>query len=309
MPVMAVLAEMREQLQKQGEQLQKQGEQLGKVDARLGSLEARLGSLEARGQSKTSPLATGSKTPPLSASGGGGGGGGGGGVSLTDKSSGSSSGASSPKCARLRAAFAASSAIELPVVPGSSRDMPMDLQQRLMAHRMRTDLRLDECDYFPLSLVQSMVRPTITKGFSLFVVASEDATVVAAAHAARSAITKKHAGCVAWCLASLPPRLVLTLDRALDSTAEGTPIVWHATLSPREEMTYTEFVATFEGWGGAAVCELQGAGAAREGEGEAEPTREHLSTFCESSAPYAMAKLDAHAAALAQNAGGSPGTV
>ena len=304
MPVMAVLAEMREQLQKQGEQL-------GKVDARLGSLEARLGSLEARGQSKTSPLATGSKTPPLSASGGGGGGG----VSLTDKSSGSSSGASSPKCARLRAAFAASSAIELPVVPGSSRDMPMDLQQRLMAHRMRTDLRLDECDYFPLSLVQSMVRPTITKGFSLFVVASEDATVVAAAHAARSAITKKHAGCVAWCLASLPPRLVLTLDRALDSTAEGTPIVWHATLSPREEMTYTEFVATFEGWGGAAVCELQGAGAAREdegereGEGEAEPTREHLSTFCERSAPYALAKLDAHAAALAQNAGGSPGTV
>ena len=299
MPVMAILAEMREQL--------------GKVDARLGSLEARLGSLEARGQSKTSPLATGSKTPPLSASGGGGGGGGG--VSLTGKSSGSSSGASSPKCARLRAAFAASSAIELPVVPGSSRDMPMDLQQRLMAHRMRTDLRLDECDYFPLSLVQSMVRPTITKGFSLFVVASEDATVVAAAHAARSAITKKHAGCVAWCLASLPPRLVLTLDRALDSTAEGTPIVWHATLSPREEMTYTEFVATFEGWGGAAVCELQGAGAAREdegereGEGEAEPTREHLSTFCASSAPYALAKLDAHAAALAQNAGGSPGTV
>jgi hypothetical protein len=75
---------------------------------------------------------------------------------------------------------------------------------------------------------------------------------------------------VAWRLASLPPALVVTLDHVLETSAEGTPLVWHATLLPSAEMTYAAFVAALEGWGGAAVCELRVAGEAREGEGEGE---------------------------------------
>jgi hypothetical protein len=66
---------------------------------------------------------------------------------------------------------------------------------------------------------------------------------------------------------------------------------------------YTTFVAALEGWGGAAVCE------ARDGEGEAGANKAHLCTFSECTAAFVLAKLNAHVAALAQNAGGSPGAV
>jgi hypothetical protein len=110
---------------------------------------------------------------------------------------------------------------------------------------------------------------------------------------------------MAWCLASLPQSLVVTLDRVLEKTAEGQPIVWHATLSPSAAMTFAEFKAAFKGWGGLTVCELRGAG---KDECEAGPLRDNLSTFSGAAAPYLLAKLNEHCAALAQNAGGSPGT-
>ena len=107
---------------------------------------------------------------------------------------------------------------------------------------------------------------------------------------------------------------MLTLDRVLETSAGGEPIVWHATLSPSAAMPYAAFLAAFEAWAGVVVCELRGAGEEREsaegeeGAGEGEAVREHLCTFSASTAPYALAKLNAHAA-LAQAAGGSPGTL
>jgi hypothetical protein len=88
-------------------------------------------------------------------------------------------------------------------------------------------------------------------------------------------------------------------------------------------MTYSSFVAAFEGWSGAMVCTLQGAGDicddevyddevcdVDDDEEEEEAIRkDHLCTFSNSTASYAVAKLSAHAVAQAQNAGGSPGTV
>ncbi len=307
--ILAVLKQIK------GEQVE-QRTLLEKVVQRIDALETRVGLGQPKSPtSKTSPTACGP-------SGGGGGGGGGGGSGGSSSSGGSgtaaaktplsSSGSSSPKYPPLCAAFAASTfpALVFPTGKYSSRSLSAQLQSTLFAHRLSTALREDECAREPLDHCQCTVLPDPEKGFSHFVVASLDPAVLAEAHAVRGAATKSNCGCVALPLASLPPELVLTLDHVLHYSTENKPIVLHATLSPSAPMPYSDFVAAYRAWGNFVVCKLRAAGEAHESkneeEGEAEPMG-YLSTFSEISAPYALAQLTAHAAKVAQNAGGSPG--
>jgi hypothetical protein len=81
---------------------------------------------------------------------------------------------------------------------GCTRLLSEELQRKLWVYRLRTEPpHLEDFDYVAVDIFRSLVLPTPSKGLSLFVVASEDPAVVAAAHAARGAITKKHHGCVA----------------------------------------------------------------------------------------------------------------
>ena len=333
-PAEATMAAVLKQLLNMGAQLEKMDARLEKMDARLNkldaqqeklgvrmdALDAQMGALEERmtPQSRSSPLASGgSKTPTQTLPAGGAGSAAA--VSQPPPAGGgssSSSGTSSPRSAPLRRAYAASLQPAIALSPGCSRGMPAALQSRLMAHRLCTDPRVSEFDYAALGPLRQSVAPNPERGLSLFVVASEDTAVVAAAHAARGAATKAHRGCVSWRLDTLPPALVLTLDRVLEKSAGGEPIVWHATLSPSAAMTYAAYLAAVEAWGGVVVCELRGNERDGKGEGEGEgegeregeAMKEHLCTFSASTAPYALAKLSAHAAAQAQAAGGSPGT-
>ena len=303
---------------------------VGSLETRMGSLEtrleARMGSLETRLEARMDSLDTRVNSLAAKKSGGGGSGGGGGGGGGGEAkvpfggsgSGGSGSGTSSPKSSLLRAAYSASSHPAIALSAGCTRLLPEELQRKLWVHRLRTEPRLEDFDYVAVDIFRSTVLPNPSKGFSLFVVASEDPAVVAAAHAARGAITKKHHGCVAWRVDSLPPELVVTLDRALERSSEGGAIVWHATLSPKEPMDFAALVGALAAWRGGVVCEMRGAaGEEREGgsgdedEGEAEAeAMAHLSTFSETSAPYAMAKLNVLAAAMLGSAkgGGSPGS-
>lgn len=190
---------------------------LEKVVLRIDTLETRVGL--GQGQPKSPPS---SKTSPSARglSGGGGGGGSsssGGSGTAAAKTPLSSSGSSSPKYPLLCAAFAASTfpAVVLPTGKYSSRSLSAQLQSTLSAHRLSTALREDECAREPLDHCQCTVLPNPEKGFSHFVVASLDPAVLAEAHAVRGAATKSNCGCVALPLASLPPELVLTLDRVL----------------------------------------------------------------------------------------------
>ena len=288
---------------------------LEKVGLRIDTLEMRVGL--GQGQPKSSSPKT-SSTAQLSGGCGGGGGGGGGSSSSSSGGSGtaaaktplSGNGSSSPKNHPLCAAFKASTfpALVFPTGKYSSRSLSAQLQSTLYVHRLSTPLREDECAREPLDHCQCTVLPNPEKGFSHFVVASLDPAVLAEAHAVRGAATKSNCGCVALPLASLPPELVLTLDRVLHYSTENKPIVLHATLSPSAPMPYSDFVAAYRAWANIVVCDFRGAGEAHESkheeEGEAEPMG-HLSTFSEISAPYALAKLTEHAVKVAQNAGGS----
>ena len=223
--------------------LDKQGEQLENLSARMDKQGARMDSIESH---------IGQQGPPSPSK-----------ITLSGGSSnGKKSSPITPKTSKLRTAYANASShsnIEI-AAPVSSRNIPELQLNKLMVHRMRTEPQLKECHYVALSLCESTVLPTPSKGFSLFVILSEDPTVVTEAHAARGAITKRHTGCVSWHLSTLPSDLVITLDHVLESSFDGKPIVWHATLSPVVAMTFSSFVAAFEGWSGAMVCALQGAG-------------------------------------------------
>jgi hypothetical protein len=309
---------MGQQMDAMGQQMDAMGQQMDAIGQRIDAIVTRL--KKGQGQSRHSPLGTSrSNTPSADVvegrsskrnsgfASGGGGGGGGKNAQKTPPLSPSGSGTSTPKNVQLRAAFLASpQQSHMVLKTGSSRDMSTPLQGKVMVHRFRTEPRLSEFDYVALDLKNSLVQPNPEKGLSLFIVASEDPQVVAAAHVVRGAITKGHHGCLSWCLATLPQSLVVTLDRELEKTAEGVPIVWHATLSPRTSMTFTEFEAAFEGWADLTVCKLRDVG---KEDCEIGPVhRDDLCTFSGGNAPYLLAKLNEHCAALVQNAGGSPGT-
>jgi hypothetical protein len=154
---------------------------------------------------------------------------------------------------------------------------------------------------------QLWLQPILTKGLSMFVVLSEDADVTAAAHAMRCSITKAHYGCSCRIISDLPDSLILTFDRVLDKTASpaSSPIVWHATLTPKEPMLFHVFLSEFASWK-PALCAIEGA---------AECLPEicvdpgelcMMSSFLE---PYVTSKLAPFAdARQLQPAGGSPGT-
>jgi hypothetical protein len=325
------LTQLTQQVTLQGTQLGTQlTQQVTRLDSRMATLDGQMGVLGAQMQA----LEVHGQTTQLS------GGGGSSGSSSSSGSGGGGSGTSSPKSAALRKLFADSRLRSPPITltEGSTRTLPPELQARLWAHRLRTEPRLSECEYAALDLNQSTVLPNPKKGLSLFVATSDDAEVVAAVHAMRGSVTT-HAGCVAWRVNTLPVEFVLTLDRVQERSGDQQPIVWHATLSPSAAMTFDAFLAAFRVWGGSAtVCNFRGRGSVREGEsedeGEAEAqaeaqveagaeaeaeagaeaeaeaeaqaeVRKRMSTFSENSAPYALVKLAAHAAAQEQPAWGN----
>jgi hypothetical protein len=107
---------------------------------------------------------------------------------------------------------------------------------------------------------QLLYQPNVAKGLSLFVVLSEDEAVTAAAHAVLCSMTKVHFGCVHRIVSDLPDSLILTFDRVLESTASpaSSPIMWHATLSPKEQMYPCDFSIVFQSWQ-PALCAIQAA--------------------------------------------------
>ena len=148
----------------------------------------------------------------------------------------------------------------------------------------------------------------------MFAIACEEPAAVAAAHALRACVTKKHNGCSMRRLEDLPGKLVATFDRVLHALPgpDGGPIVWHVTLTPREPMEQSAFRAAFEGWP-AHPCDLKAAAdvlpayAALPEHGSAEELR----FLTPRSAGYAAHKLAAAAEQRGeeqlQAAGGSPG--
>jgi hypothetical protein len=303
--ILSLLGGLQKQLEKQGVQLERLGEQMERLNIRMSEVEKKqvlskspLSTSSSRGTSGKagSVVGTSSETSPVAAS---------------VKSSGRSSPNSAPPLHTITYSTASdASFVELEM--GSSRDLQPALQGKLRIHRLRTDLRITDFEYTAIDLFKSLVNPNRTMGLSLFVVASENPEATKQAHAVRGAVTK-NTGCVSWLMSTLPAAFVLTIDRVLEMSIEGKPLVYHATLSPTEVMPWEEFCAALTSWSVGVVCIPRGAAHVEvEDDDDDEDdnvldAKSHLSTFSESSAPYALAKLSAHAVALTQNAGGSPG--
>ena len=257
-----------------------------------------------------------SMTPPQ----GGGGGGGGGSGSPGSVSRDTGSPRRSPLSdSPLLAAFAAATP---PLVPleaiaagADSRALLLATQKRLYAHRLHTVWNLSEFDCAECSGGSHAVLPTLGRGLSLFVVVCAAHEVVAAAHALRAGVTKKHNGCSMRRLDELPKQLVATFDRVLHAEAGGAPIVWHVTLTPRERMANTAFQAAFEGWP-ALPCSLQAAAdvpPAGAAPSEGGCSAEELRFLNPRSLGYVAQKLAAAAEQQGEGrlraVGGSPGSV
>ncbi len=182
----------------------------------------------------------------------------------------------------------------------------MPTQRRLVAHRLLTHERTTD---FEVAVHEGQLwyQPNVAKGLSFFVVLSEDAAVTVEAHAVRCSITKPHFGCARRILSDMPDSLTLTFDRVLDSTASpaSSPIIWHATLTPKEQMLPEVFSGVLKSWQ-QSLCAIEAA-AECPPEIFVDPgALKVVSSFLE---PYVTSKLAhvAHSQRL-QPAGGSPGT-
>lgn len=215
----------------------------------------------------------------------------------------------SPASAALRAAFVAAAPFvpRLEIVSGTdSRSLPIPAQRRLVAHRLLTHEHTTD---FEVAAHEGQLwfQPNVAKGLSFFVVLSEDDAVTVAGHAVRCSITKAHFGCSRRILSDVPDSLTLIFDRVLDSTASpaSSPIIWHATLTPKEEMLPEVFQGVLKSWQ-PALCAIRAA-AECPPEIFVDPgALKIVSSFLE---PYIASKL-AHVAdsQRLQPAGGSPGT-
>jgi len=186
-----------------------------------------------------------------------------------------------------------------------SRSLSIQTQRRLVAHRLLTHERPTDFEV-AANEGQLWYQPNLAKGMSMFVVLSEDEVVTAAAHDVRCSITKAHYGCSRRILSDLPDSLTLTFDRVLDCTAlPASPIVWHATLTPKEQMLPHVFSSVFASWK-PALCAVKAA-AESPPEIVVDPGELHiLSSFHE---PYIASKLaQVSDSQQLQPAGGSPGT-
>jgi hypothetical protein len=257
----------------------------------------------------------------------GGGGGGGGGGDSSGRASSRGSGASSPLGAggqRRKAAAAAAEGALLAAFGAASPTAPLPglpfaFSQLLLcglgtAHRLCTfpavaallpSLADFECT------VEGGVRmllpadpATGRNGMSFFIVASKDGAVVRAAHAYRGA----GAGCCyALPLARLPASLSLVVDKVQLASAQGTPVLLHASLAPRQAMSPEAFLAALGAWQGVLPCDIEGAGAqdclcgeGREPEGaELADARERVASAAKLAALLVLPAAGA--------AGGSPG--
>ena len=216
----------------------------------------------------------------------------------------------------LRAAYAAASPNQfslpfsppLDIVGGTdSRLLPPHVQQLLFAHRFLTPMRMDDFDLEEAS-GQLLLQPSVKKGLSLFVVLSANLAVIAAAHAARGAVTRGHYGCGAQQLSELPELLTLTFDRVLEQTdsSPSTAIVWHATLAPKTPMLYITFLNTFEKWT-KQLCAIEADAECPPSDVFVDPSDLHV--LSSSLEPYFASKLAGFASLHSlQPAGGSPGT-
>jgi len=204
-----------------------------------------------------------------------------------------------------------------------SRALPEATQRQLLAHRLITAPRYADCLLAFGDQYDDVVKACAGKGLSFFVVLSELPAVLAAVHELRGKGIK-HRGCSCRRLIDLPESLVLTLDRAISSSEPpaSAPVVWHASLSPREDMPLPAFSAAFRSWVNPLPCSLAAsAGAAPEAAAQHLRGTECASDLCTLSAesePYLARKLLAITGSQGQRrqlaqasippSGGSPGS-
>ena len=231
----------------------------------------------------------------------------------TSTSGGSGSPIINPVIAALCTKFAALSSPLLSLssplvidVGTDSRSLPPHMQRILSAHRLVTPQRMEDFEFVATS-GELWLQPSLKKGMSLFVVLSDDPDVIAAAHAARCAVTRVHHGCTALRLSEVPDSLTLTFERVLEraSPSSASPvIVWHATLAPKKPMLDFTFLAAFAEWT-KQLCAIEAAAEECPPDIFVDPS--DLGVMSSSLEPYFAYKLAAFTTSQPQPAGGSPG--
>jgi hypothetical protein len=186
----------------------------------------------------------------------------------------------------------------------------------VFAHRLVRSggLRHDDFDYLMIdNQVVLEPSPRGGKGLSFFVVLSDDAAVLHAAHVFRGALVQ---GCHMFSLEELPAALSLVVDKVQAGDLDA-PVLLHASVAPRERMSASDFSVAMAAWRAApAPCVLAGAGDCGGGgcgsgcgsDGARAPARDNAAAdvTAETLAKVAL-RLTASAAASRLPAGGSPG--